>query len=106
MHLNYFAPKTIETNATQEDILPTLVDLLNSEESFSAVGQSLFDADRSKTRYIYSENKDIDILKDGQPSSHFKFLDNISNLSDEEKAALSFNEAVYHRLKTNTFRSK
>ncbi|MBO7191692.1 MAG: LTA synthase family protein [Elusimicrobiaceae bacterium] len=101
-----FAPKTIETNATQEDILPTLVDLLNSEESFSAVGQSLFDADRSKTRYIYSENKDIYILKDGQTSSHFKFLDNISHLSDEEKAALAFNEAVYRRLKTNTFKSK
>lgn len=100
-----FAPKTVESNAVQEDILPTLLDL-NSTESFASAGQSLFDKDRNPVKYIYGENNDIYILGAQHQNHQFTLLDSISALSEEEKEAVRFNEKVYTLLKENKFKSK
>lgn len=100
-----FAPKTVDINANQEDILPTLLDLLNSRERFASSGQSLFDKDRNPVKYIYAENRDIYIL--GKGHNHwFNFVDNMKDLSEDEKTAVRFNEAIYQLLKENKFKSK
>ena len=101
-----FQPKTIETPATQEDLLPTLLDLLNSPEPFAASGQSLFDEDRSPVKYIYAENKEIHIIDKKTGNHHFMFLDDISSLSAKEQAAIRFNEELYREIKANKFKRK
>lgn len=101
-----FAPKTVGTNATQEDLLPTLLDMLNSNERFASAGQSLFDKDRNPVKYIYAENKDIHILQADHTTHSFNLQDDISSLSDQEKEAVRFNEKIYKGLKDNIFKSK
>ncbi len=101
-----FAPKTIDINAVQEDILPTLLDLLNSSERFSSAGQSLFDKDRNPVKYIYAENSDIYILGANNQNHWFTLRDDITALSEDEKEAVRFNEKVYTLLKDNKFKSK
>ena len=100
-----FKPATIDLLATQEDILPTLVDMLNSTEPFASSGQSILDPDRSPIKYIYSENNLIYILR---PEGYhaFALADDISSLSDEEKQAVYFNETLYRGLKENKFIKK
>ena len=48
-----FKPKTIDILGSQNDIMPTIIDLLGFKNSFSAMGNSLFD-DTVKNRFVYT----------------------------------------------------
>lgn len=94
--------------ATQEDILPTLLDLLNSEESFSSSGESLFDEKRQDTKYIYEEDKNTIHIVNPQGAEFFREqnLTDFNKLSSLQKEALRYNEAIYNTLKNNTWKKK
>ena len=94
--------------ATQEDILPTLLDLLNSEESFSSSGESLFDENRSETKFIYEENKNTVHVVSPNAKEHFseEALADFAQLTPLEKEALKYNEYIYRTLKNNTWKKK
>lgn len=94
--------------ATQEDILPTLLDLLNSEDSFSSSGESLFDKNRSETKFIYEENKNTVHVVSPNAKEHFseETLADFSKLTPLEKEALKYNEYIYRTLKNNTWKKK
>ena len=94
--------------ATQEDILPTLLDLLNSEESFASSGESLFDKNRSNTKFIYEENKNTIHIVNPKGKEYFseETLTNFDKLTHLEKEALKYNEAIYNALKNNTWKKK
>ena len=47
-----FAPRELHTLGSQADIMPTLIDLLGFKDNFSAMGNSLLDADVKK-RFAY-----------------------------------------------------
>ena len=94
--------------ATQEDILPTLIDLLNSEENYSSFGQSIFDQHRKQNKFIYEENKNtVHIIG---PDIHQVFseetLVDFDNLTTIEKDALQHNEAAYAALLNNVWKKK
>lgn len=94
--------------ATQEDILPTLLDLLNTEEPFSSSGESLFDENRSDTKFIYEENKNTIHIVTPEGKEYFseETLKDFDKLSPLEKEALKYNEAIYNLLKNNTWKKK
>ena len=94
--------------ATQEDILPTLLDLLNSEESFSSSGESLFDKNRADTKFIYEENKNTIHIVSPTTKEYFseETLTDFDKLTPLEKEALKYNEAIYNALKNNTWKTK
>ena len=94
--------------ATQEDILPTLLDLLNTEETFSSSGESLFDKNRSNTKFIYEENKNTVHIVSPESKKYFseETLTDFNKLTSVEKEALKYNEAIYNSLKNNTWKKK
>ncbi|MBR4508182.1 MAG: sulfatase-like hydrolase/transferase [Elusimicrobiaceae bacterium] len=94
--------------ATQEDILPTLLDLLNTEESFASSGESLFDKNRSDTKFIYEENKNTIHIISPTIKEHFseETLTDFDKLTPLEKEALKYNEAIYNALKNNSWKKK
>lgn len=53
----YFVAKEITTLGSQNDIMPTIIDLLGFKDSFSAMGNSLFD-DTVKNRFVYGFSGD------------------------------------------------
>ena len=97
-----------EKIATQEDILPTLLDLLNTEETFSSTGESLFDKNRSDTKFIYEENKNTVHIVSPKGKEYFseETLTDFDKLTTLEKDALKYNEAIYNNLKNNTWKKK
>lgn len=94
--------------ATQEDILPTLLDLLNTEETFSSSGESLFDKNRLNTKFIYEENKNTVHIVTPEGKKYFseETLADFNKLTPIEKEALKYNEAIYNSLKNNTWKKK
>ncbi len=59
-----FEPKTITTLGSQNDIKPTIIDLLGFKDEFSAMGNSLFD-ESIKERFVYSYGgNQITLIKD------------------------------------------
>jgi phosphoglycerol transferase MdoB-like AlkP superfamily enzyme len=48
-----FEPNIVDTLGSQNDIMPTIIDLLGFKNSFSAMGNSLFD-DTVKNRFVYT----------------------------------------------------
>ncbi len=94
--------------ATQEDILPTLLDLLNTEETFSSSGESLFDENRSNTKFIYEENKNTVHIVSPESKKYFseETLADFNKLTPIEKEALKYNEHIYNSLKNNTWKKK
>ncbi len=108
-----FKPQVIETYGVQEDILPTIIDLLNSSKPYSSDTNSLFDKERDKEVYIYSENKKIYIVGPGinerlDISNPKKIKEDIvsNKLSPLQKKALARNEAVYYSLKNHKWHKK
>ncbi len=101
-------PQTSNIFVTQEDVLPTLIDLLNTSQSYSSSGQSLFDKERNKDKFIYEENKNTVHIIGPKIRDVFseETLEDFSSLSDERKQALQFNEAVFTLLKNNTWKKK
>lgn len=103
-----FKPEIINDIAVQEDILPTMLDMLNSSESYAAAGQSLFDKDRSPIKYIYSEKKETFVLTPAgnswfkEPASH----EAAQALNNEQKNALAFGEAAYKAMHGNRWKKK
>lgn len=103
-----FKPETNDIIATQEDVLPTLLDMLNSHESYASAGQSLFDKDRSRTKYIYSENRETFILSP-EGNSWFRepqSVEAVSRMTEEEKKAISFGETAYRAMRDNRWKKK
>lgn len=49
----YFEAQEIKTLGSQNDIMPTIIDILGFKDSFSAMGNSLFD-ETVKNRFVYS----------------------------------------------------
>ena len=94
--------------ATQEDILPTLLDLLNTEESFSTSGESLFDKNRTQEKFIYEENKNTIHILGPNIKEHFseETLADFNSLTPLQKESLKYNEAIYNALKNNTWKKK
>ena len=94
--------------ANQEDILPTLLDLLNSSESYAASGQSLLDPYRSKNKFIFAEQENTILVigPDGQEVISEATLTDLKNMPARTKEALKFNEAIYKSLTNNTWKKK
>ena len=97
-----------EIFATQEDVLPTLLDLLNSSESYAASGQSLLDPGRFENKYIYEENDHIVhvIGPHIQEAAAEATAANFSQLPPAVQEGIRFNEAIYKHLSTNTWKRK
>ncbi len=100
--------KTEASFGNQEDILPTLLDLLNSSESYAASGQSLLDPYRMPNKFIFEENENrIHVV--GPTTKEVvseATLQQIADLSAPAKEALQFNEAIYKSLRDNTWKKK
>ena len=103
-----FKPQEINTYATQEDILPTIIDLVNSSLPYSSDTNSIFDKERAKEIYIYAENKKVyivgpDIYDEIDLSNVNKVKELIAQnkLSYYQKKAIARNEAIYHSLKNH-----
>ena len=103
-----FKPQEIDTYATQEDILPTIIDLLHSSEPYSSDTNSIFDKERAKEIYIYAENKKVYIvgpnIYDEIDLSNIKKVKEMivqNKLSYYQKKAIARNEAIYHSLKNH-----
>ena len=59
-----FKPKKLDILGSHNDIKPTIIDLLGFENSFSSMGNSLFD-ESSKNRFVYTFGGDqIGLIKD------------------------------------------
>lgn len=108
-----FEPKEIDTYATQEDILPTIIDLAHSSLPYSSDTNSIFDKERAKEIYIYAENKKVyiigpDIYEEIDLSNINKVKEMITQdkLSYYQKKAIARNEAIYHSLKNNKWQKK
>ena len=94
--------------ATQEDILPTLLDLLNSSESYASSGQSLLDPYRAKDKFIYEEH-DNTIHVIGPHKQYMvseATLKDLSSAPAEIQQALQFNEAIYKSIHENKWKKK
>lgn len=105
---NIFKPQELDTYATQEDILPTIIDLLHSSEPYSSDTNSIFDKEREKEIYIYAENKKVyivgpNIYEEIDLSNIKKIKEMIAQdkLSYYQKKAIARNEAIYHSLKNH-----
>ena len=100
--------QTVDIFGNQEDILPTLLDLLNTSESYAAGGQSLLDPYRKPDKFIFGENENT-IYIAGPAITEIvseATLQSLDDLSASGKAALQFNEAVYQSLRNNTWKKK
>ncbi len=100
--------QTEDIFGNQEDILPTLLDLLNSTESYAASGQSLLDPYRRPDKFIFEENENT-IHVVGPATKEVvseATLKQLTDLSASAKDALQFNEAVYQSLLNNTWKKK
>ena len=100
--------QTKDTFGNQEDILPTLLDLLNSSESYTASGQSLLDPYRTPNKFIFEENENMihvvgPTIKEVVSEATLK---QVADLSIPAKEALQFNEAIYQSLRNNTWKKK
>ena len=100
--------QTEEIFANQEDILPTLLDLLNTSESYAASGQSLLDPYRKSDTFIFEENDNtIHVVGPGKNEViREATLTQLTDLSASTKKALQFNEAVYQSVRNNTWKKK
>jgi len=89
---------------SQADILPTIIDLLNVDLSYAAMGNSLLD--RSAARFAFS-SQDGRILEWLRPGGTLEYVGNkrIDNEEPEElpvgeeRNLLALNRAVYELLK-------
>ena len=93
---------------TQEDVLPTLLDLLNSSENYASSGQSLLDPYRTQNKCIYEEHDNtVHIVgpKTQQVASEATAED-ILTLPIPIQEAIRFNEAIYKSLSNNTWKKK
>lgn len=97
-----------DTFATQEDILPTLLDMLNSSESYASSGQSLFDPYRLPYKFIYEEHDNtVHIIgPDTQYMVSEATLPGLSAAPAAVQNALQFNEAIYKSIRENTWKKK
>jgi phosphoglycerol transferase MdoB-like AlkP superfamily enzyme len=100
--------QTKDVFGNQEDILPTLLDLLNSSESYAASGQSLLDPYRMPNKFIFEENDNIihvvgPTVKEVVSEAS---LQQITDLSAPVEEALRFNEAIYKSLRDSTWKKK
>ena len=94
--------------ATQEDVLPTLLDLLNSKESYASSGQSLLDPYREENKFIYEEH-DNTVHVIGPETQYVvpeATTEGLSSLPIPIQAAIRFNEAIYKSLRNNTWKKK
>ena len=103
----------MSTYATQEDILPTIIDLLHSSSPYSSDTNSLFDKERTPEVYIYAENKTAYIVGPGvsekidlSNANVIKELIKQDKLSLYQKKAIARNEAIYHSLKNHKWHKK
>lgn len=95
--------------STQEDILPTLLDMAGVKESYSSSGSSLCDADRKNIKFIYGEDGKAYIISE----SGEKIVD-IASLhaagenkeNTPELIALARLEAFYHAIKNDKWMKK
>ena len=93
---------------TQEDVLPTLLDLLNSSENYASSGQSLLDPYRTQNKCIYEEHDNtVHVVgpKTQQVASEATAED-ILTLPIPIQEAIRFNEAIYKSLSNNTWKKK
>ncbi len=68
-----FKPQTLETLGSQNDILPTIIDLLGFQQPFTAMGNSLFDTSvSSRFVYLFGGNQIGYISKEGYIMHNFK----------------------------------
>ena len=83
-----FKPKEINILGSQNDIMPTIIDILGFKGSFSAMGNSLFD-DSSKNRFVYTFGGDQIglITQDCYIMFNYKDITN-SSCKDELKTKL------------------
>ncbi|OCL94163.1 LTA synthase family protein [Aliarcobacter thereius] len=83
-----FKAKTIETLGSQNDIKPTIIDILGFKNSFSVMGNSLFD-ETVQNRFVYTFGGDqIALIKDNcYILFNYKNVTN-SNCTDESKNIL------------------
>ncbi|WP_066165925.1 LTA synthase family protein [Aliarcobacter cryaerophilus] len=83
-----FKAKTIDILGSHNDIKPTIIDLLGFENSFSSMGNSLFD-ESSKNRFVYTFGGDQIglITEDCYIMFNYKDVTN-SNCKDELKTKL------------------
>lgn len=62
---NFFKPETRDEYACQEDLFPTLLDIIGSEEYYASTGQSLLDPDRKKEVILFGEDGFTYIVGEG-----------------------------------------
>ncbi len=68
-----FKPQTLDTLGSQNDILPTIIDLLGFQQPFTAMGNSLFDTSISnRFVYLFGGNQIGYISEDGYIMYNFK----------------------------------
>jgi len=68
-----FKPQTLETLGSQNDILPTIIDILGFKQPFTAMGNSLFDTSVSnRFVYLFGGNQIGYISEEGYIMHNFK----------------------------------
>lgn len=94
----YFKHSVNDVISGQEDFLPTVLDMLGTEESYASAGKSLFEVKKREAKYIYGENNRTYIVSlngNKEVDNNGVSAANVNSLTAEEKKALAFNEALY-----------
>jgi phosphoglycerol transferase MdoB-like AlkP superfamily enzyme len=104
-----YAPALIEagintTYGTQDDILPTIIDIINSPDLYASTGTSLLDQDRRNIKYISGEDDKVYIV--GEDLRDVVDINSSDTLTDVQKEALGFNEAIYNALSRDELMTK
>jgi len=96
-----FEPKIVDTVVSQIDILPSILDTLNWNDSFSSVSSSLFD-NSVKNRFAFVRGGNIEYLitKDSYISHTLKNRVSSSGV-DLEKELLSIDQTLVHLINSN-----
>ena len=104
-----FKPKRSDIIASHNDIFPSIIDILGWNNSFSAIGNSLFD-DSITDRFAFVKMGNIVGLDVGKGSIFYNFKDFISKkgeVSDEDKdLLLSIDSTQANLLKTSKWMKK
>lgn len=80
----YFKAKEINTLGSQNDIMPTIIDILNFKDSFSSMGNSLFD-DTVNKRFVYSFGGDKILFIENECFITFNYKNVVDTNCDDKK---------------------
>lgn len=99
-----FKPQEITTLGSQNDIFPTIVDMLGFDANITTLGNSLFDNDvKNRFVYLFGGNMIGLINKDGYIMHNFKNIveQHGENLEDRKKLLFAVDTAEANLLETN-----